>query len=111
MTFYPLSKCNQKWFSTLRTSAWPEVAPSTNDNCDDAVTCSYGEECCCGECHPSLLATCSDGRWTLVFTDACEAADILCPGKFYEYIYRRLCWFYMLIEILAEETDLIKLLH
>jgi len=33
--------------------------------------CSYGQECCCGECHPSKRMQCAEGRWRGHFTDAC----------------------------------------
>ena len=50
------------------------------------MTCTYGEECCCGECHHSLVAKCDpvNKKWIMYYTDACFGADALCPstGKF-----------------------------
>jgi hypothetical protein len=39
--------------------------------CPDNQRCEYGQECCCGTCHPSLVCTCSGGRWACYNTDAC----------------------------------------
>merc|ERR1712130_568884 len=38
--------------------------------------CSYGEECCCGECSPSLVLSCFDGSWGGFNTDFCFRPDI-----------------------------------
>ncbi len=36
------------------------------------IVCEYGEECCCGECYPSLVCTSTgDGDWACYNTDAC----------------------------------------
>merc|ERR1712037_135301 len=47
--------------------------------------CPYGEECCCGECHPSLMMMCAGGSveassnatgsWTGYNTDVCMRPD------------------------------------
>merc|ERR1719500_2716200 len=36
-----------------------------------AAQCPYGEECCCGECHPSMMMGCFGGSWGGLFTEAC----------------------------------------
>lgn len=41
--------------------------------CDFEVSCSYGEQCCCGECHPELICRCEQGQVICVFTDDCMA--------------------------------------
>lgn len=35
------------------------------------MSCEYGEECCCGKCHPSQIAKCTAEGWSLMHTDAC----------------------------------------
>ena len=37
------------------------------------MMCSYGEECCCGECFASIVYNCMGGTgvWQAYFTDAC----------------------------------------
>jgi len=37
--------------------------------------CPYGEECCCGQCHPSMLMECGDGTWAGYNTEACMRPD------------------------------------
>ena len=34
-------------------------------------SCTYGEECCCGECSPSLVLSCFEGSWAGFNTDFC----------------------------------------
>jgi len=62
----------------------PATEPETGSPCPESgrLFCTYGEECCCGECHASLQMTCEPGSlWSGVFTDACRAATLLgkCP--------------------------------
>lgn len=33
--------------------------------------CEYGQECCCGQCAPSLVCTCQAGQWGCYYTDFC----------------------------------------
>ena len=35
------------------------------------VECTTGQECCCGKCHPSMIALCSGGKWMGYYTHAC----------------------------------------
>ena len=37
----------------------------------DGQRCEIGEECCCGECSPSLVCTCAGGTWACYYTDFC----------------------------------------
>ena len=62
----------------------PTTAPDWNDSgklacTKEFLTCSYGEECCCGGCSASYTCSCSGGVWVCGFTDAC--ADITCGAE------------------------------
>ncbi|MBM4355478.1 MAG: hypothetical protein FJ109_17100, partial [Deltaproteobacteria bacterium] len=46
----------------------PPLEPGT---CEGDLHCEYGEECCCGECEPSLVCNCMSGTWGCYYTDAC----------------------------------------
>jgi len=35
------------------------------------MSCSYGEECCCGQCYSSFSMDCIGGSWLGYFTEAC----------------------------------------
>ena len=39
--------------------------------CEGEFTCTYGEECCCGECYDSLVCQCMGGEFGCYYTDAC----------------------------------------
>ena len=60
----------------------PKQTPDSFDTCEGSMTCTYGEECCCGKCHTSLVANCDavNKKWIMYFTDACLGADSLCPS-------------------------------
>merc|ERR1719361_557661 len=49
----------------------PAQRPLFGAPCVGAMHCSYGQECCCGDCFPSEVFTCDDNVWTGMFTDAC----------------------------------------
>lgn len=52
----------------------PDLAPEPGSACDASVgdgECTWGEECCCGECYPSFACSCEDGTWACYATDAC----------------------------------------
>lgn len=49
------------------------------DASQEGVVCEYGTECCCGECHPSLVCTCGGGQFGCFATDACLIQG--CPGE------------------------------
>lgn len=61
----------------------PEACPSAEpfgDACAvDGLECSWGTECCCGECFPSLVCTCYGGTWGCYATDACMIPG--CEGR------------------------------
>lgn len=68
----------------------PETQPEFGSPCSavNTIDCSYGEECCCGECHSSVQMTClipngeDAGVWSGFFTDACLASFLNgCPGE------------------------------
>ena len=61
----------------------PAEAPLGIEACDGELSCEYGEECCCGECYPSLICNCTDGRWGCYFTDAClhPGCEEECPAE------------------------------
>jgi len=59
----------------------PEKEPMIGEPCSlpsDVGPCSYGSECCCGECHPRLKAECIEGRWEGFNTDACMRPQCTC---------------------------------
>ena len=49
----------------------PAAEPSPNGACSGSDTCSYGQECCCGECSASFVCTCAGGTWACYYTDFC----------------------------------------
>ena len=59
--------------------ACPAAAPIGAAGCSDGLSCEYGEECCCGDCHPSLVCDCRGGQWGCYYTDACMIPH--CPGE------------------------------
>ncbi len=64
---------------TPASSTCPSIPPDTGDSCvgfENNLTCEFGEECCCGQCFPSLICECSGGQWGCFFSDACLAP---CP--------------------------------
>ena len=40
-------------------------------NLPQNLECTKGQECCCGECYPSIKAWCKGGEWIGYYTDAC----------------------------------------
>jgi len=51
----------------------PAEQPEFGSACSlpDAVQCPYGEECCCGQCHPNMMMECGGGSWAGYHTEAC----------------------------------------
>merc|ERR1712032_64585 len=51
----------------------PVKQPSIGTACSlpPGFECNYGEECCCGECSPSLVLSCFGGSWGGFNTDFC----------------------------------------
>ena len=49
--------------------------------CFGNLTCLYGKVCCCGECYPSLVSSCFDGKWFAHYTDACFNDSIGCSSN------------------------------
>jgi hypothetical protein len=49
----------------------PESIPEPDAVCVGDQHCTYGQECCCEECHPSLVCDCHDGVYACYNTDAC----------------------------------------
>jgi len=51
----------------------PTEQPEMGSACSlsSRTECSYGEECCCGECHASMGMVCEGKSWTGFFTDVC----------------------------------------
>merc|ERR1711953_1521522 len=54
-------------------SECPAEQPEFGTACSlpEGAQCPYGEDCCCGECHPSMMMGCFGGSWGGLFTDAC----------------------------------------
>jgi len=58
----------------------PAKAPiGAGSSCKANVACSYGKECCCGKCSPSMVCKCGGGQWACAYTDFCLGARKLCP--------------------------------
>jgi len=51
----------------------PAEQPEFGSTCSlpEAAQCPYGEECCCGQCHPSMMMECGGGSWAGYHTEAC----------------------------------------
>lgn len=55
----------------------PQVCPATYEEANGATCseigqeCSYGEECCCGTCFPSIRCTCMGTTYGCAYTEAC----------------------------------------
>jgi len=51
----------------------PAEQPEFGSACSlpEGAQCPYGEECCCGECHPNMMMECSGGSWVGRPTEAC----------------------------------------
>lgn len=50
----------------------PPEAPLGQETCQkEGLECNYGEECCCGKCHPSMQCWCQGGTFGCAYTDAC----------------------------------------
>ncbi|GMV44576.1 MAG: hypothetical protein AMXMBFR64_62920 [Myxococcales bacterium] len=54
----PLSEC-------------PDEPPFDAEPCVKGLGCSYGKECCCGECEVSVSCTCHSGKMACGFSDFC----------------------------------------
>ena len=90
--------CPQKYISN--DARCPERSPGLWEGCEGSdeggYECFYGEECCCGECHPSYKCTCSaeKGMFACLYTDACYEPDCAnCPSDILQcpdgtYMYR-----------------------
>ncbi len=68
--------------------SWREIAPDPACDCpaeppiglacEGMQHCEYGEECCCGQCYPSIVCECmGGGQWGCYATDACMIPE--CP--------------------------------
>lgn len=55
------------------------IGASCDAASQEGKQCTYGEECCCGQCYPSLVCTCSGGQYACLSTDACLRPG--CPGE------------------------------
>jgi len=55
----------------------PAEQPEFGDACSlpEAAQCPYGEECCCGQCHPNMMMMCGGGSWQGYATEACMRPD------------------------------------
>lgn len=58
------------------TSPCPAEAP-TGACTTEGDRCEYGQECCCGQCYPSVVSVCQGGSWATMATDACFNPE--CP--------------------------------
>merc|ERR1712212_329746 len=55
----------------------PAEQPEFGSACSlpEAAQCPYGEECCCGQCHPNMMMMCGGGSWAGYATEACMRPD------------------------------------
>ena len=65
-------RVNKLNYNVALFSECPKEEPT--GKCFGNLTCNYGKVCCCGECHPSLIAKCSNGQWSLLSLDGCADA-------------------------------------
>lgn len=65
--------CGQPHVCAEVTSSCPAEPPVGGDCSagEEALECEWGEECCCGECYPSMVCSCTNGSWACMATDAC----------------------------------------
>jgi len=59
----------------------PVAQPLMGAKCAGRMTCEYGQECCCGECYPSMIFMCDDGKWEAMFSDACMMPNCMESAK------------------------------
>lgn len=57
----------------------PDAVDIGSSCSDEGLSCSFGQECCCGTCYPSLSCTCTGGSWACFATDACMIPS--CEGR------------------------------
>lgn len=50
----------------------PQNEPSAGETCSSPISCSYGEECCCGSCYESFIYDCWHGIWLMSKPGYCE---------------------------------------
>jgi len=59
-----------------------DYMPELGSDCSmykDGLSCEYGSECCCDECHANFVSSCMDGMWSGYNTDACMNPE--CPPR------------------------------
>merc|ERR1719234_1272616 len=84
---YQIQAQRENYQPEERHRACPKKQPGLGSPCSvpESVSCSYGSECCCGKCHPSLVLQCSVLRqWAGFYTDACmrpNCGKAACPKK------------------------------
>jgi hypothetical protein len=66
---------------TLPPEQCPAAAPIGESCSAEGLSCEYGQECCCGDCGPSISCQCSGGGWACLNTDRCLGAPIECPER------------------------------
>jgi len=67
-----ISDAAQPVIATIFKDSTCPASQPTQGECVGPLRCEYGQECCCGKCHPSLVSECINGMWASMFTDACE---------------------------------------
>lgn len=62
------------------TPSCPEARPVPGAACGvpEELSCTFGEECCCGACYPELSCGCRGGLWACFYLDRCLGAQITC---------------------------------
>lgn len=76
-----------------------EVCPAhmyhatSGEACEDVgLECAYGEECCCGECHPIMRSLCTGDGWLAVYIDACDESTQCYYWPSYQRLTANLTW-------------------
>lgn len=66
---------------------------TTGEACDDVgLECTYGEECCCGECHSIMRSLCTGDGWLAVYIDACDESTSCYYWPSYQRLTANLTW-------------------
>jgi hypothetical protein len=71
--------CGQPYACSDASELCP-TEPPIGESCPrNELECSWGTECCCGQCFPSTVCTCSGDSWACYATDACMIPS--CEGQ------------------------------
>lgn len=66
-------------YACLPSGDCPAEPPFSQTCNSEGLSCSWGTECCCGDCFPSTQCSCEGGSWACLATDACMIPS--CEGR------------------------------